>query len=138
MTKRSLGRTGLHVSILGIGDLADRTVPLETCVGTLRRALDFGLNVVDTAPGYENRYSEKTVGAALKGRRDVRDENRPSLRHGGKPSAKLLHHGSGIIKSQVFLPREAAHPPRLLKVTVRDGRWLMVDSCELSVECFVP
>ncbi len=68
--KRPFGRTGFHASILGIGDLADRTVPLETCVATLRRALDFGLNLVDTAPGYENGYSEQIVGAALKGRRD--------------------------------------------------------------------
>jgi aryl-alcohol dehydrogenase-like predicted oxidoreductase len=70
MTKRPLGRTGFHASILGIGDLADRAVPLETCIATLRRALDFGLNVVDTAPGYENGYSEQIVGAVLKGRRD--------------------------------------------------------------------
>ena len=70
MTKRSLGRTGFQASIPGIGDLADRTVPIETCVATLRRALDFGLNLVDTAPGYENGYSEQIVGAALKGRRD--------------------------------------------------------------------
>ena len=70
MTKRPLGRTGFHASILGIGDLADRTVPLETCVATLRRALDFGLNLVDTAPGYENGYSEQIVGTPLKGRRE--------------------------------------------------------------------
>jgi len=70
MTKRSLGRTGFQASIVGIGDLADRTVPLERCVATLRRALDFGLNLVDTAPGYENGYSEQIVGAALKGRRE--------------------------------------------------------------------
>lgn len=55
---------------LGAGDLADRSVPLETCVSTLRRALDAGLNLVDTAPGYENGYSEEIVGRALEGRRD--------------------------------------------------------------------
>jgi aryl-alcohol dehydrogenase-like predicted oxidoreductase len=55
--------------MLGLGDLADRTLSLETCLATLRRALDIGLNLVDTAPGYENGYSEQLVGAALKGRR---------------------------------------------------------------------
>lgn len=69
MTKRPLGRTGFRASILGIGDLADRAVPLETGVATFRRALDFGLNLVNTAPGYENGYSERIVGAALEGRR---------------------------------------------------------------------
>ena len=54
MTKRPLGKTGFQATILGIGDLADRTVPIATCVATLRRALDFGLNLVDTAPAYEN------------------------------------------------------------------------------------
>ncbi len=32
--------------------------------------MDFGLNLIDTAPGYEDGYSEEIVGAALKGRRD--------------------------------------------------------------------
>lgn len=56
--------------MLGIGDLADRSVPLDQCVGTLQRAIDRGLNLVDTAPGYENGYSEQIVGTALRGRRD--------------------------------------------------------------------
>src|SRR3954470_640588 len=67
--RRELGRTGFRATRLGIGDLADRTVPLDTCVATLRRALDAGLNVVDTAPNYEDGYSEQIVGAALAGRR---------------------------------------------------------------------
>jgi 1-deoxyxylulose-5-phosphate synthase len=65
-----LGRTGFRATRLGIGDLADRAVPFDTCVATLRRALDAGLNVVDTAPNYEDGYSERIVGAALRGRRD--------------------------------------------------------------------
>ncbi len=68
--RRRLGRTGFVASILGIGDLADRSVPIEDCVATVRRALDAGLNVIDTAPGYEKGYSEQIVGKALAGRRD--------------------------------------------------------------------
>jgi aryl-alcohol dehydrogenase-like predicted oxidoreductase len=63
---RVLGRTGARVTRVGTGDLADRNVPLETCVATLRRALDTGINVVDTAPNYEDGYSEQIVGEALK------------------------------------------------------------------------
>ena len=70
MTRRTLGKTGTKVSVLGIGDIADRSVPLAQCVATLHRAMDYGLNLLDTAPGYENGYSEQIVGAALKGRRD--------------------------------------------------------------------
>lgn len=68
--RRPLGRTGFLATIIGIGDLADRNVPLETCVATARRAIAAGLNVIDTAPGYEHGYSEEIVGRAI---RDVRD-----------------------------------------------------------------
>ena len=50
--------------------MADRSVPFEDCVRTVRRALDAGLNLIDTAPGYEDGYSEEIVGAAVKGRRN--------------------------------------------------------------------
>jgi aryl-alcohol dehydrogenase-like predicted oxidoreductase len=68
--RRELGRTGFRATGLGIGDLADRSVPIGDCVATLRRALDAGLNLVDTAPGYEDGYSEEIVGRALRGRRE--------------------------------------------------------------------
>jgi len=67
---RELGRTGFCASRLGIGDLADRSLPLATCVATLRRAIDAGLNVVDTAPGYEEGYSEQIVAEAVAGVRE--------------------------------------------------------------------
>lgn len=66
---RHLGRTGFRAARIGAGDLADRAVPFEHCVATLRRALDAGCNVVDTAPNYEQGYSEQIVGAAVRGRR---------------------------------------------------------------------
>lgn len=68
--RRELGRTGFRATMLGIGDLADRSTPLETCVATIRRAIDAGLNVIDTAPNYEDEYSEQIVGEAVKGVRD--------------------------------------------------------------------
>lgn len=68
--RRPLGRTGFAASLLGIGDLADRQVPLERCAATIRRAVDAGLNVIDTAPNYENGYSEEVVGHALEGIRE--------------------------------------------------------------------
>ena len=70
MKTRPLGKTGFAASVLGIGDLADRSVPLEKCVATMHRAMDWGLNLIDTAPMYESGYSEQIVGAALKGRRE--------------------------------------------------------------------
>src|SRR3954468_20555029 len=69
--RRELGRTGFIATALGIGDLADRRLPIEQCVATARRAIDAGLNLIDTAPGYEDGYSEQIVGLAV---RDVRDQ----------------------------------------------------------------
>jgi len=68
--RRELGRTGFTATLLGIGDLADRNVALDRCVATVHRAMDAGLNLIDTAPNYEEGYSEQIVGAALKTRRD--------------------------------------------------------------------
>ncbi|WP_224248734.1 aldo/keto reductase [Hyalangium gracile] len=68
--RRELGRTGFRATVVGVGDLADRSVPREQCVATLRRAMDAGLNLVDTAPGYEEGYSEELVGEAVRGRRE--------------------------------------------------------------------
>lgn len=70
LPRRPLGRTGFAASIIGIGDLADRNVPLEECAATLRRAIGAGCNVVDTAPNYEDGYSEQVVGHALAGVRE--------------------------------------------------------------------
>ena len=70
LEKSKLGSTGFTATVLGIGDLADRSVPLAKCVATIHRAMDFGLNLIDTAPGYEDGYSEAIVGAALRGRRE--------------------------------------------------------------------
>jgi aryl-alcohol dehydrogenase-like predicted oxidoreductase len=69
-SRRPLGCTGFLATALGIGDVADRSLPLETCVATARRAIDAGLNVIDTAPNYEAGYSEQVVGAAVRGVRE--------------------------------------------------------------------
>ena len=67
--RRELGRTGFVATRLGIGDVADRSLPRAQCVATLIRALDAGLNLVDTAPNYEAGLSEEIVGEAVAGRR---------------------------------------------------------------------
>ncbi len=67
--RRELGRTGFVATMLGAGDLADRSLGVDACASTLRRALDAGLNLVDTAPAYEEGFSEQVVGRALAGRR---------------------------------------------------------------------
>ena len=55
--RREIGKTGFTATVLGIGDLADRSIPLKTLINTARRAIDAGLNLIDTAPGYEEGFS---------------------------------------------------------------------------------
>ncbi len=42
----------------------------DAAVATIQRALDSGINLVDTAPAYGQGHSEEIVGRAIKGRRD--------------------------------------------------------------------
>jgi len=70
MEYRSLGRTGLKVSVLclGTGKFGPKTPEAESC-RIVDRAIDAGINFIDTARGYE---SEPIVGRSLErnGRRD--------------------------------------------------------------------
>jgi 1-deoxyxylulose-5-phosphate synthase len=72
--RRELGRTGFIATQLGIGDVADRQIPFETCAATIRRALEAGLNLIDTAPMYEDGYSEEIVGEAIRSWSGQREE----------------------------------------------------------------
>jgi aryl-alcohol dehydrogenase-like predicted oxidoreductase len=69
MERRRLGRTGLHVSVLGFGgsEIGYEGVAQATVTRLLGQALDAGLNVIDTAECYER--SEELIGAALGTRR---------------------------------------------------------------------
>jgi aryl-alcohol dehydrogenase-like predicted oxidoreductase len=123
--RRELGRTGFVATQLGIGDLADRSVPLEACVATLRRALDFGLNLVDTAPSYENGYSEEVVGHALAGRRDgvfVIDKidhfDRPVLPQAGESLARL-----GLASVDAFVLHGVREPAQWDELLRPEGRF---------------
>ena len=65
-----LGRTDLVVSRLGfgaapIGGLYGRGISPERAIATVHRALDLGMNLIDTAPVYGHGQSERYVGMAL-------------------------------------------------------------------------
>lgn len=68
MQKRPLGNTGLMVTPIGFGAIKLHGIDHKTASDCLNRALDLGVNFVDTARNY--RDSEAKIGAALKGRRD--------------------------------------------------------------------
>jgi aryl-alcohol dehydrogenase-like predicted oxidoreductase len=73
MQYRLLGRTGVSVSPLCLGTMMlgpwgndDR----GDAIGIIRRALDAGINFIDTADVYSGGAAEEITGEALQGRRD--------------------------------------------------------------------
>jgi aryl-alcohol dehydrogenase-like predicted oxidoreductase len=71
IAKRPMGKTGLQVSILGMGGFHLGTVSTQKEVTEMvAKALDHGINFFDNAWEYHGGVSEERVGVALKGRRD--------------------------------------------------------------------
>jgi aryl-alcohol dehydrogenase-like predicted oxidoreductase len=73
MEHRQLGRTGVSVSKFCLGAMmfgAWGNPDHEESIRIIHRALDAGINFVDTADVYGSGESEEIVGKALKGRRD--------------------------------------------------------------------
>lgn len=60
---RTLGRTGLKVTTVGMGCM------ITSDPSVIERALDAGINYFDTARGYQHGNNERMVGAALGARR---------------------------------------------------------------------
>jgi aryl-alcohol dehydrogenase-like predicted oxidoreductase len=73
MKYRTLGRTGIEVSPYALGTMmlgAMGNPDHDESIRIIHRALDAGVNFVDTADIYSDGESEEIVGKALKGRRD--------------------------------------------------------------------
>lgn len=67
MRHRTLGRTELNVSEVGFGGIPIQTLSHSEAVSVVRRALDVGIDFLDTARAYTT--SEERIGEAIKGRR---------------------------------------------------------------------
>jgi aryl-alcohol dehydrogenase-like predicted oxidoreductase len=100
MKTRQLGRSGLHVSAIGLGcmgmsEFYGASDEAES-IATIHRALDLGCTFLDTADMYGPHRNEELVGRAIKGQRKdvvlatkfgiVRDPANPMVRGcNGKP-----------------------------------------------------
>ena len=75
MDKVQLGRSGIEVTRvclgcwqMGVGGWTD--VDDDNSIATIHRALELGVNFLDTAEGYGGGHSEEVIGKALLGRRE--------------------------------------------------------------------
>src|SRR5437016_4170467 len=70
MEKRRLGKTDMDVSVLGFGgsEIGYEKASVETAATLLNRALDLGMNVIDTAECYHT--SEEMIGQTIGHRRN--------------------------------------------------------------------
>lgn len=74
MKTRTLGRGGLEVSVLGLGcmgmSIAYGVPDDEESIATVHRALDLGMNFIDTSDAYGNGVNETLLSKAISGRRE--------------------------------------------------------------------
>ncbi len=99
MQQRKFGNTDLMVSVIGLGCYGMSGVygPADDAesIATIRRALDLGVNFLDTSASYGQGHNHRVIGEAIRGRRqDViihsksgspRDGNPEGVRGGGDP-----------------------------------------------------
>ncbi|MFB3789536.1 MAG: aldo/keto reductase [bacterium] len=69
LPKRLLGRTGMEVSILGLGTSHFHRLDENVCVSLVHAALDSGIDYLDTARAYGHGQTEMLLGKALRGQR---------------------------------------------------------------------
>lgn len=86
--KRSLGRTGEMLSVIGFGGIVVRDATAQQAAADVKRAIDIGINYFDVAPSYGNAESmlgpalepyRKNVFLACKTQKRTRDEARKEL-----------------------------------------------------------
>ena len=99
MEHRKFGNTDLTVSIIGLGCYgmsgAYGAADDAESIATIRRALDLGVNFLDTSASYGGGHNHRLIGEAIRGRRhDVvihsksgspRDGSSDAVRGGGDP-----------------------------------------------------
>jgi aryl-alcohol dehydrogenase-like predicted oxidoreductase len=99
---RELGHTGEKVSTIGMGTwkMGVYRVPEEKAaqINTLRRGIELGMNLIDTAEMYGSGRSEELVAEAIRGQRD-------KVFIATKVSPEHLHYDSVISSCEASLRR---------------------------------
>ena len=159
MERRRLGNTDLTVSIIGLGcyGMSGAYGPADDAelVATIRRALDLGVNFLDTSASYGRGHNHRLIGEAIRGRRrevvihsksgSPRDGNSDAVRGGGDPhylrqTCEQSLKNLGIETLDVFcMSRVDPNVPveesvRGMAELVREGKTRFISLSECSAE----
>ena len=94
MERRRFGNTDLTVSTIGLGcyGMSGAYGPADDAesIATIRRALDLGVNLLDTSASYGNGHNHRLIGEAIRGHRHdvVIHSKSGSPRDGGSDAAR--------------------------------------------------
>ena len=70
LEQRPFGRTGEQVAAISLGGVGLPRVSFADGVATVHRALELGINYLDTAPLYSRGLAQAILGVALEGRQE--------------------------------------------------------------------
>jgi aryl-alcohol dehydrogenase-like predicted oxidoreductase len=107
MEYRPLGTAGIKVSAVGLGgNTFGRFIDEAGSIAVIHRAMELGINHIDTANVYANGVSETFVGKAVAGRRDeVVIATKARIRMGEGPNDEGLSRGHLIRQCEASLRR---------------------------------
>ena len=116
LPRRRLGRTGLEVTVLGLGGAflgaaRDRDNPAAEraaiATATVRAAVAFGINYVDTSPLYQDGVAERSLGVAL---RALSEQQRAGVRVSTKVGTRpgmVGRYDDRSVRDSLAISREA-------------------------------
>jgi aryl-alcohol dehydrogenase-like predicted oxidoreductase len=128
MPTRPLGRTGHQVGLFSLGGqgVIEQANTEQTAIAVVRRALELGVNYIDTAPRYSAgaRESERNIGKALDGDRQqvfLATKTHDRSRDG---SLKLLDESLELLKTDhvdLWQMHNIQHHEEIERVFAPDG-----------------